>query len=95
MIPEFEGKTPIRAMVVERKDKPGLLGIYVRGCHLVTPLPEGYDGRISLTVHMGYVIVAHPELPPLRIDPARGTFELIEPHHVDGSKPGYMKLRTH
>lgn len=94
MIPEFEGPNAIKAMLVERKDKPGLLGVYVRGCELVTPLPAGYDGRVSLAVHQGYVLVAHPELPPLKVDPRRGTFELIEPKHVDGRIAGRMKLVT-
>jgi hypothetical protein len=94
MIPEFEGARAIKAMVVERKDKPGALGIYVRGGRFVCALPAGYDGRVSLTVHQGYVLVAHPELPPLKCDPATGSIELIEARHIDGHIPGRMKLLT-
>lgn len=85
----------IRAVIVERKDRPGLLGVFRSGARFVCALPEGYDGRVSLVVHNGYVLVGHPELPPLRCDPERGTVELIDPHHIDASIPGRMKLLTH
>ena len=93
MIPVFE--QGVKAALVERVERPGLLGVAVRGGRFVCPLPEGYDGRCSLVVHEGYVLVAHPELPPLRCDPTTGRIELIEPHHVDGSIAGRMRLRTH
>lgn len=94
MIPEFEGAKALKAMIVERKDIPGKLGVLVRGGRFVCPLPDGYDGRVSLTVYQGWVLVAHPELPPLRADPSTGTIELIEPRHIDGRIPGRMRLRT-
>jgi hypothetical protein len=94
MIPEFEGHQALKAMIVERKDAPGLLGVHVRGGRFVCPLPEGYDGRVSLVVHKGYVLVAHPTLPALKCDPNTGQIQIIEPHHVDGHIPGRMKLRT-
>lgn len=94
MIPEFERPNPLKAMIVERKDKPGALGVLVRGGRFVCPLPDGYDGRVSLTVHQGYVLVAHPLLPPLRCNPSTGSIELVEPKHVDGRIAGRMKLRT-
>lgn len=93
MIPIFED-TGMKAALVERKDKPGLLGVAVRGGRFVCPLPEGYDGRCAITVHQGYVLVGHPTLPPLRCDPTKGTIELIEPHHVDAHLPGRLKLNT-
>lgn len=94
MIPEFEGPQAIKAMLVERKDRPGLLGVYRAGARFVCPLPEGYDGRCSLVVHKGYVLVAHPELPPLQCDMNSGTFQLIDAHHVDGRVAGRMRLLT-
>lgn len=84
----------MKALLVERKDKPGLLGVHVRGGRFVCPLPEGYDGRCSLVVHQGYVLVAHPMLPPLKCDPTTGTIELVEPRHVDGRIAGRMRLLT-
>jgi len=91
MIPIFEhGCT---CALVERKDRPGLLGVAVRGGRFVCPLPEGYDGRTSVTQYLGYVLVAHPDLPPLKCDPTVGTAVLIDPHHIE-AKPGRMRLRT-
>lgn len=92
MIPEFE--QGMQAMLVERVDAPGLLGVAVRGGRFVTPLPAGYNGKCSICVYKGYVLVAHPELPPLRVDPTRGTFELIEPKHIT-AQAGRHRLRTH
>lgn len=92
MIPEFE--QGMKAMLVERKDAPGLLGVAVAGARFVVPLPNGYNGKTSICVYQGYVLVAHPELPPLRVDPTRGTFELIEDRHIEG-QAGKHRLLTH
>jgi hypothetical protein len=96
MIPIFSenNEDGINCALVERVDKPGLLGVAVRGGTYVCALPEGYDGLTSVCMHKGYVIVAHPELPPLLCDPTKGTIELIEQHHVE-AKDGKMRLITH
>lgn len=82
-----------RATLVERKDRPGLLGVIVSGWQFVCALPEGYDGETSLIVHKGYVLVAHPRLPALSCHP-NGKVELIDPGHIE-ARPGRMKLVTH
>lgn len=92
MIPEFE--KGMQAMLVERTDRPGLLGVAVRGGHFVVPLPAGYNGQTSICVWKGYVLVAHPTLPPLKCDPTTGKFELIEDAHIE-AQPGRHRLRTH
>jgi len=83
-----------RVALVERVDAPGLLGAAVRGGRFVCQLPEGYDGQTSILFHAGYIIVAHPILPPLKCDPNTGKIELIEARHVEGSTGG-MRLLTH
>ena len=80
--------------LVERKDAPGFLGVFVREGRFVCPLPAGYDGRTSVAFHKGYVLVAHPDLPPLQCDPNTGTTKLIDPGHIE-ARDGRMKLVTH
>lgn len=92
--PNFDEAGVVKAILVERKDKPGALGVYRRGAQFVCALPDGYDGQTSLAVHQGYVLVAHPILPPLQCDMLTGTVKLIEPGHIE-AKPGRMRLRTH
>lgn len=94
MNPHFGDRGQVKAILVERKDKPGALGVHRQGGRFVCPLPDGYDGQTSLTVHKGYVLVAHPLLPPLQCDPLTGSVKLIEPGHIE-AKPGRMRLRTH
>jgi hypothetical protein len=96
MIPIFETDDgdAINCALVERVDRPGLLGVAVRGGTYVCALPDGYDGRTSVCMHKGYVIVAHPELPPLLCDPTKGTIEVIAPEHIE-ARDGQMKLITH
>lgn len=91
MIPIFE--QGCRAALVERKDKPGLFGVAMAGKPFVTALPEGYDGLTALTVHLGWVLVAHPKLPALCIDASTGRFQIIEDGHVTAGI-GRMKLNT-
>jgi hypothetical protein len=76
-IPEFE--QGIRAMLVERRDVPGALGVAKNGAKFVLPLPPGYDGRSSVCYHDGHVLIAHPTLPALRCD-----FELNKLEEIDG-----------
>lgn len=92
MIPDFE--KGLRAMLVERLDRPGLLGVAVAGGRFVIPLPVGYNGKTSICVYKGYVLVAHPELPPLKCDPNTGKFELIDDAHIM-AEPGKYRLLTH
>lgn len=61
----------VRVVLVERKDKPGLFGVAMRGKRVV-PLPVGYDGRTSVRWINGFVFVAHPTLPPLLADTTTG-----------------------
>ena len=89
MIPIHE--QGMRVALVERVDKPGLLGVSVRGGRFVCPLPEGYDGQTSCTMQDGYVLVAHPVLPPLRCDPTTGKVQLIEAGHVQ-AKAGRIRV---
>lgn len=83
-----------RCALVERTDRPGLLGAAVRGGRFVCALPEGYDGLTSITLYKGYLIVAHPTLPPLKCDPNTGKIDIIETQHVQGGN-ARMKLLTH
>ncbi len=62
----------IRVMIVERVDAPGKLGAAMSGGRYVCPLPDGYDMRSSITYERGWVIVAHPDLPPLSCDTNTG-----------------------
>lgn len=91
MHPIFQSGT--RVALVESIDKPGMLAVAVRGGRYVCPLPEGYDMNTSITMHEGYVLVAHPYLPPLQCDTNTGTVNLISPDHIQ-AKPGRLKLVT-
>ena len=68
----------VNAVLVERRDRPGLLGVAVRNGHFVCPLPEGYDGETSVFCESGWVLVTHPILPPLIADPHTGTVSLVD-----------------
>ena len=63
----------IRVRLVERVDAPGKLGAAMDGGRFVCPLPDGYDEDTSITYERGWVIVAHPLLPPLSCDMNTGT----------------------
>lgn len=94
MIPELAGKK-VRAILVERKDKKGALGVMVQGARCVCPLPDGYDMATSVaTTDSGYVVVAHPKFAPLVIDQFNGTCKPIEPGHVEAIC-GRIRLLTH
>ncbi len=70
-IPEFE--KGLRVMLVERVGFPGKLGVAVNGGKFVCPLPDGYDGRSRVNVDtQGWILVAHPKMPPLLADPSTG-----------------------
>lgn len=69
----------VKAVIVERKDRPGLLGVAVRDGRFVVPLPEGYDGRTSVVYESGWVLVTHPTLPPLIADPSAGIARPMDP----------------
>lgn len=91
--PVFNGQ--VRAALVERTDKPGMLGVAVSNGHYVCPLPEGYDGETSVIVtQSGYVIVGHPKYAPLLCDASKGTVQVIDPCHVE-ALAGRIKLLTH
>lgn len=79
-IPEFVAG--VKAMLVERRDIPGALGVAKNGAKLVLPLPPGYDGQTSICFHKGYVLVAHPSLPALQCDFETGRVEPIDAHHI-------------
>lgn len=61
-----------RVAVVERKDKPGALGVAMDGGRFVVPLPEGYDARTRVLWVDGWIGVLHPELPPMLADTTTG-----------------------
>ena len=70
-IPEF--MKGIRVMLVERVGMPGKLGVAVSGGKLVCPLPDGYDGQTRVNLdEAGWVLIAHPKMPPLLADPSTG-----------------------
>lgn len=52
----------------------GVIGVAVEGAKFVCPLPSNYRGpHLELAlIDRGRLIVTHPELPPLLIDPVRG-----------------------
>ena len=59
--------------LVERVDAPGRLGAALAGGRFVCALPEGYDADTSIVYERGWVIVAHPKLPPLSCNTNDGT----------------------
>jgi len=67
----------VRVQLVERVDAPGMLGAAMAGGRYVCPLPPGYDHRSSIVYERGWVIVAHPELPPLSCDTTTGKVSLL------------------
>lgn len=82
-----------RVALVERMDIPGALGVAKRGGKVVCPLPIGYDMHTSVTYHKGYVLVAHPGMPPLQCDTTTGEVKKIDPAHI-AAQPGKFKLLT-
>lgn len=67
----------MRVRLVERVDAPGRLGAALDGGRYVCPLPEGYDAASSITFERGWVIVAHPALPPLSCNTNDGTVTVL------------------
>lgn len=71
-LPIFENGQ--RVTLVERRDRPGLLGVAVFGGRFVCALPEGYDGYTHVEMlDNGQVCVLHPKLSPLLCDPTTGS----------------------
>lgn len=68
----------INVILVERRDKPGALGVAVRDGRFVCPLPEAYDGYTSAVLDSGFVLVTHPTLPPLMAFPETGRVEPMD-----------------
>lgn len=67
----------MRVRLVERVDHPGRLGAAMDGGRFVCPLPDGYDADSSITYERGWVIVAHPSLPPLSCNTNDGTVNVM------------------
>ena len=66
-----EGPPPNAQLVFN----PGYgIGVAVKGARFVCPLPKGYQGQgLALAlIDKGRLIVTHPDLPPLVIDPHGG-----------------------
>lgn len=68
----------INVVLVERRDKPGALGVAVRHGRYVCALPEAYDGYTSAVVDSGFVLITHPTLPPLMAFPETGRVEPMD-----------------
>lgn len=51
------------------------VGVAIEGAHFVCPLPRNYTGpHLELAlIDRGRLIVTHPDLPPLLVDPEQGT----------------------
>lgn len=51
------------------------VGVAIEGAKFVCPLPKNYTGpHLELAlIDRGRLIVTHPELPPLLVDPQQGT----------------------
>lgn len=64
-----------RVTVVERKDKPGALGVAMNGGRFVVPLPVGYDDRTRVLWVDGWIGVLHPDRPPMLADTTTGKLE--------------------
>lgn len=64
-----------RVTVVERKDKPGALGVAMNGGLFVVPLPDGYDMRTRVLWVDGWIGVLHPDMPPMLADTTTGRLE--------------------
>lgn len=78
----MSGSLPVKgtrvALVKLREDKraeKGLsgFGVAMRGGKYVVPLPEGYDGMTSVFWVEGWIVVRHPDHPPLLADTTKGT----------------------
>jgi hypothetical protein len=59
------------ALVQMRKDEKRF-GVAMRGGKYVVQLPLGYDGMTSIRWFNGWIIVAHPNMPPLLADTTTG-----------------------
>jgi hypothetical protein len=54
-------------------------GVAMRGGRYVVQLPLGYDGLTSVRWINGYIVVVHPQLPPLLADTTTGKTAPLEP----------------
>lgn len=62
-----------RAMLMERVDAPGMLGVHLQGGRYTVPLPKGYDSRTEVFYRNGQVFVACPGQKMLVCDFNKGT----------------------
>lgn len=71
--PAFTGQARV-ALVQDVRDKR-FFGVAMKGGKYVVRLPFGYDGKTSVRWINGFIIVAHPLLPPLLADTTTGKVE--------------------
>lgn len=62
-----------RAMLMERVDAPGMLGVHMIGGRYTCPLPPGYNEKTEVFYMHGRVIVICPGQKPLVCDFNKGT----------------------
>lgn len=57
-----------RVALVRQLQDPRYFGVAMKGGRFVCKLPLGYDGQTSVRWINGFIVVAHPKLPPLLAD---------------------------
>lgn len=72
-----------RVALVHMVAVPGIFGVAMRGGRYVCQLPEGYDGMTSIRWLNGWIIVAHPNLPPLLADTNTGKTTALDQAQLD------------
>lgn len=84
-----------RVAVVERVDRPGLLGVAMRGGRFVVNLPEGYDELTQVGWVDGWIFVMHPKFPPMLADTTTGKLSPMNPEAAQVALARYELPRLH
>lgn len=91
-IPAFE--RGVRVALVERQDRPGMLGVAMAGGHYVVPLPEGFDGRTSVFYVDGWIVVRHPDQDPILADTSTGKTSPMNEYAMTAAMRAYEAPRA-
>ena len=86
--PMFESGARV-ALVQMLRDKTRF-GVAMAGGRYVVALPEGYDGRTAVHWVQGWIIVTHPDLPPLLADTSTGRTGPMNEHAMQAAMAAYI-----
>lgn len=90
--PLFQGR---RVALMRMAADKRFFGVAMHGGRHVVQLPLGYDGLTMVHWVEGWIIVQHPELPPLLADTGTGKHSPMNEHAVAAAKRAYVPMLRH